>query len=211
MAVRRYHSGSRACQVSNPTDILSQSYGLGYFWSQKWGNAQNPLCHAHIPNFISGFCSCWGSNRILKIRAKFTKPISCENATKFGAQKFQRAQKRELWPKNRESIIFVEVWIRIKNSAGLAKHPFETNALFPLCNCISIVLVIFWMLWRSNILNASAQRLMNTKAKSSREIASIMRERLECLLGCYAPFGSNKAQFPTSVPGWFSLRNQMWK
>ena len=27
MPVRRYHQGSRACQVSNPTDIRSQSYG----------------------------------------------------------------------------------------------------------------------------------------------------------------------------------------
>ena len=54
-------------------------------------------------------------------------------------------------------------------------HPFETNALFFLIVC--------------NILNASAQRLMNTKAKSSREIASLMRERLECLLGRYAPCG----------------------
>ena len=74
---------------------LSQSYGLGYFWSQKRTIAQNPLCHAHISNFILGFCSCGGSNRILKIRAKFTMPISCESATKFGAQK------RELGPKKK--------------------------------------------------------------------------------------------------------------
>ena len=46
MPVRRYHPGSRACQVSNPTDILSQSYGLVYFWSRKRGSAKNPLCHA---------------------------------------------------------------------------------------------------------------------------------------------------------------------
>ena len=85
--------GRRACQVSNPTNILSQSYGLGYFWSQKRGNAQNPLCHAHISNFIGIFCSCGGSNRVLKIWAKFTKSISCENATKFGAQNFNGPKK----------------------------------------------------------------------------------------------------------------------
>ena len=84
---------ARACQVSNPTDILSQIYGLGYFGSQKQGKAQNPLCHAHIPNFIGFFCSCGGSNRVLKIRPKFTKPISCENATKFGAQNFNGSKK----------------------------------------------------------------------------------------------------------------------
>ena len=41
----------------------------------KWGNAQNPLCHAHIPNFIERFCTCGGSNQVLKIWAKFTWPI----------------------------------------------------------------------------------------------------------------------------------------
>ena len=48
-----------------------------------------------------------------------------------------------------------------------------------------------------NILNASAQRLMNTK--SSREIASIMRERLECLLGRYAPCKGNKRPLRINV------------
>ena len=80
---------------------------------------------------------------------------------------------------------FTQKKIRRRPSSGLAKHPFETNELF-------FLIVILWMLRRCNILNASAQRLMNTKTKSAREIASLMRERLECLLGRYAPCGGNK-------------------
>ena len=53
----------------------SHCYRAPYFWSQKWGNAQNPLCHVHIPNFIGRFCTCGGSNQVLKIWAKLTWPI----------------------------------------------------------------------------------------------------------------------------------------
>ena len=45
-------SRDHPCQVSNPTDILSQS--LGYFWSKKRRNALNPLCHAPHPEFYWG-------------------------------------------------------------------------------------------------------------------------------------------------------------
>ena len=72
MPVLRYPIYNWACQISNPSDTRFQSYRAPYFWSQKWGNAQNPLCHAHNPDFTGGFCSCQGSNRILKIWAKFT-------------------------------------------------------------------------------------------------------------------------------------------
>ena len=61
MAVRRYQAGSRACQISNPTNTRSHCYRAPYFWSKKWGNAQNPLCHAHIPNFNGRFCTCGGN------------------------------------------------------------------------------------------------------------------------------------------------------
>ena len=58
------------------------------------------------------------------------------------------------------------------------------------------------MLRRCNILNASAQRLMNTKAKSYRENTSLMREQLECLLGLRALRGqliSSSPSFSSSV------------
>ena len=71
----RYQAESRACQISNPTNTRSHCYRAPYFWSQKWGNAQNPLCHVHIPNFIGRFCTCGGSNQVLKIWAKLTWPI----------------------------------------------------------------------------------------------------------------------------------------
>ena len=76
MPVRTYLPGSY-CQVSNPTDTRFQSYARRYFGPHKGDGAQNPLFHAHHPNFIWGFCSCGGSNRILKIWAKFTKPNWC--------------------------------------------------------------------------------------------------------------------------------------
>ena len=101
MVVRRYQAGSRACQISNPTNTRSHCYRAPYFWSQKWGNAQNPLCHVHIPNFIGRFCTCGGSNQVLKIWAKLTWPIWCESVSKFGTQNFKRAQKRDLEPKKR--------------------------------------------------------------------------------------------------------------
>ena len=55
MAVRRYQAGSRACQISNLTNTRSHCYRAPYFWSQKWGNAQNPLCHVHIPILLGAF------------------------------------------------------------------------------------------------------------------------------------------------------------
>ena len=62
-----------------------QKLWASVFWVPKNGGAQNQLCHPHNPNFIAIFCRYRGSNRILKIWAKFTKPISFESATKFGA------------------------------------------------------------------------------------------------------------------------------
>ena len=93
MAVRRYQAGSRACQNSNPTNTRSHCYRAPYFWSQKWD---------HIPNFIGRFCTCGGSNKVLKIWAKFTCPIWCEKRVKIWGPKFQRTQKRELGPKKNQ-------------------------------------------------------------------------------------------------------------
>ena len=86
----------RACQISNPSDTRFQSYRAPYIWSQKWASTKNPLCHAPDPDFIGGFCSCGGSDQILKISQKVIKQISCESASKFGAQKFNGPKKENL-------------------------------------------------------------------------------------------------------------------
>ena len=94
--VRRYPIYRRACQILNPSDTRFQSYRAPYFWSQKWASTKNPLCHAPDPDFIGGFCSCGGYDQILKISQKFIKQISCESASKFGAQKFNGPKKENL-------------------------------------------------------------------------------------------------------------------
>ena len=93
--VWRYPNYRWACQVSNLSDTRSQSYRVPYIWSQKWASTKKPLSHPPDPDFIGGFCSCGGSNHILKIWAKSVKPISYESASKFWAQIFNGPKKEK--------------------------------------------------------------------------------------------------------------------
>ena len=124
------------------------------FWSQKRGNAQNPLCHAHIPNFISAFVAVEAPTESWKFGPNSPSRSLVRTQRNLGPIFQRAAQKRELEPTNNKlmtwvhgnivSAKFTQKKIGVRPSVSLAKHPFETNALFFL-----IVLVIFWMLRRS--------------------------------------------------------------
>ena len=66
-----------------------------------WGisgpkNGATPKIHYATPTsriLLGSFVAVGAPNRVLKIRPKFTKRITCENATKFGAQNFNGPKK----------------------------------------------------------------------------------------------------------------------
>ena len=95
--LRRYPIYRRACQISNPSNTRFQSYRASVLLVPKMGQYQKttmpPPTHQ---DFIGGFCSCGGSDQILKISQKFIKQISCESASKFWAQKFNGPKKENL-------------------------------------------------------------------------------------------------------------------
>ena len=129
------------------TTSCPKDMGLGIFGPKN--GAMPKLHHAY-----GVFCSCWGPNRILKIGPN-SPSRSLERMQRNLGPKISTAQKRELRPK--QKLMFAcQYCLGEIYPVGLAKHPLEKTCIFPYCV--------------SNILNDSAQRLMNTK--SSREIAS---------------------------------------
>ena len=132
MPVRRYHPGSRACQVSNPTDTWSQSYRHLYFGPK---NGAMPKIHYATPisRILLGTFAAVGDPTVSwKFGPNSPSQSLVRARVKIWSPKFQRDQKRELGPK--KNIQWVEGNIvRLKfTQKNYQHHWFDTIHLFSL-------------------------------------------------------------------------------
>ena len=115
----------------------SVSYRTPRFGRKKKASTKNALCHAHIPNFIEGFCNLGIRPNPENLGQIHKADLLLERVEIWGL-KFQRAQKRKLGPKKKNLMgggdhigeIYPKKNFQAQAAPGFLKHWYETIDVF---------------------------------------------------------------------------------